>query len=177
MSLIDPDAVLSACLRVGRIILVALALGVLAFLGIAVFIRENNPRPVPDTPILTYVALAVAALQAILQGVLPGLVATGIRRQLVAGKWPPARPGRPVPPDDRSKLCALYITRLIIGAALVEGAAFLLLIAYLLEGSVLALAAAGVMLVIILLKFPTRTGLEGWLADQEELLRVERMPG
>src|SRR5262249_26537705 len=149
----------SACLRTGRIIIVALALGVLMFLGIAVFMRQDNPAPVPDLPILTYVALAVAAIQTVLQGILPGLVAGGMRRQLAAGKWPPPRPGWSVPPDDRGKLCSLYVTRLILGAALLEGAAFLLLIAYLLEGSVLTLAGAGLLLAMLLLKFPTRPGL------------------
>jgi hypothetical protein len=177
MSLTDQDAALSGCLRTGRILIGALALGVLTFLGLAVFVRQSNPAPVPDMPFLTYVALAVGALQAVLQGILPGLIGAGLRRQIAAGKWPPARPGQSVPPSDRAKLCALYLTRLIVGAALVEGAALLLLIAYLVEGSVLTLAGAGLMLAMLLVKFPTRPGLEGWLPDQEELLRRERMPG
>jgi hypothetical protein len=173
----DQDTQLSLYLRTMRIIVIALAMGVLAFLVVAVVIRQQNPnQPVPDPPIITITALGFAGLQLILQAVIPGLIATGLRRQLAAGKWP--RPGiLSVPADDVVKLCALYQTRLIIGAAIAEGAAFFLLIAYLLEGQLVALAGAAVMLALVLVRFPTRSGLEGWLSDQQEQLRQERMAG
>jgi hypothetical protein len=173
----DQDTRLSAHLRIMRIIVIALAMGVVIFLVVAVVLRQQNPnQPDPDPPIMSLTALGFAGLQLILQAVIPGLVTTWLRRQLAAGTWP--RPGiLPVPADDVGKLCLLYQTRLLVGAALAEGAAFFLLIAYLLEGQIISLAAAGVMLALVLARFPTRSGLEGWLSDQQEQLRQERMAG
>jgi hypothetical protein len=174
----DQDTRLSAHLRIMRILVIALAMGILTFLVVAIVVRQQDPnQPVPDPPIFTLTGLGFAGLQLILQAVIPGLVATRLRRQLAAGNWPRLQMSAPVPMDDVGKLCMLYQTRLIVGAALVEGAAFFLLIAYLLEGQIVALAAAAVMLALVLVRFPTQAGLESWLSDQQEQLRQERMAG
>jgi hypothetical protein len=160
-----------------RIIVLALALGVLSFLVIAVVVRTQNPQmQASRTGFLTYGALGIAALLVLLQAVVPALLANQLRRQLAAGKWPP--PGAAsTPADDFGKLCALYQTRLLLGAAMLEGGAFLLLIAYFMDGDVVALVGGGVMLALLLAKFPLRSAVEGWLADQQEMLRQERMAG
>src|SRR5437870_3616272 len=115
----DQDTRLSAHLRTMRILVIALAMGILTFLVVAVVVRQQNPnQPVPDPPIITITALGFAGLQLILQAVIPGLVANGLRRQLAAGTWPRPGMGQSVPADDVGKLCMLYQTRLILGAAL-----------------------------------------------------------
>jgi hypothetical protein len=173
----DQDTQLSLYLRTMRIIVSALALGVMTLFVVVVVMRQQNPnRPVPDPPIITFIALGFAGLQFVLQAVIPNLMAAGARRRIAAGQWPPGM-GASVPADDLGKLCMLYQVRLVVGAALVEGAAFFLLIAYLLEGQIVALAGAAVMLALVLVRFPTRSGLEGWLSDQQEQLRQERMAG
>jgi hypothetical protein len=174
----DQDTRLSAYLRTMRIIVIALAMGILTFLVVAVVIRLQNPnQPVPDPPIITLTALGFAGLQLVLQAVVPNRMAAGVRRRIAAGQWPPPGMRASVPADDVGKLCILYQVRLILGAALAEGAAFFLLIAYLMEGQIISLAAAGVMLALVLARFPIRSGLEGWLSDQQEQLRQERMAG
>ncbi len=171
----DQDALLSARLRVMRIVVLALALGVATFLVIVIVVRQQSgAQPAPDPPLLTYMALGFAALMTVLQAVIPGLMVTSGRRQIARGKWPAAGHG-PAPVDDAGKLCALYQVRLIVGAAMAEGAAFFSLIAYLTEGEVATLAAAAFMLVLVLLRFPTRFGLESWLAEQQERLQQDRM--
>ena len=174
----DQDRQLFVRLRIMRILVLAMALGVFIFLVIAGIVRHQAAdQPAVDMPMITFFALGFGGLQLVLQAVIPGLIATNLRRQLAAGKWPPARMGQAVPADDFGKLCLLYQTRLIIGAALAEGAALFLVMAYLIEGQLVALAGAAVMLVLVLTRFPTRPGLEGWLSDQQELLRQERMAG
>ena len=174
MNLPDEDTRLSLSLRVCRIIVLALIMGVVAFGVVAIVLRQDPNRPVAAEPFISYGALGVAALAVLLQAVVPGLMVTGMRRQIAAGKWPPAQTAHLIP-DDLGKLCALFQTRLIFSVAFMEGAAFFLLVAYLLEGSVLALAGAGVMLPLLLVKIPTRAGLESWLSDQQDLLRQDRM--
>jgi hypothetical protein len=173
----DSDARLSGRLLTMRILVIALALGVLSFLAVAVIVRVENPNlQASRTGFLTYGALGIAALLVLVQATVPALIATGLRWQLAAGKWP-APGAASTPADDFGKLCALYQTRLLLGAAMLEGGSFLLLIAYLMEGDVVALVGAGILLVLLLAKFPLRSAVEGWLADQQEMLRQERMAG
>jgi hypothetical protein len=176
MYALDQEARLSAYLRTMRIIVLTLAMGILAFGVVAVVIRLEGPnQPVPDPPLITFIGLPFAASLFVLQGVVPNLIAAGMRRRLAAGKWPPPGMAKSAPADDTGKLCMLYQVRLLIGAALAESAAFFLLIAYLLEGQIVALAGAAVMLALVLVRFPSRSGLEDWLSDQQEQLRQQRM--
>jgi len=138
--------------------------------------RDQNPAPPPPPPhVITYLALGFGALQIVLQAIVPSLLVNGLRRQLALGTWPRPRPGATVPPDDAGKLCLLFQSRTIVGGALAEGAAFFLLIAYLLEGQPIALGGAAVMLGLVLGRFPTRPGLESWLSAQQDLLSQERL--
>src|SRR5262249_35697195 len=116
----DSDARLSARLLVMRILVIALALGALSFLVVAVIVRTENPNlQASRTGFLTYGALGIAALLVLLQATIPALIAAGLRQQLAAGKWP-APGAASTPADDSGKLCALYQTRLLLGAAMLE---------------------------------------------------------
>jgi hypothetical protein len=67
----------------------------------------------------------------------------------------------------------VYPTALIVGAALLEGPTFLLSIAYFLEGLVLDLVAAGVLLGALAARYPTRARVVGWLERQLALIARE----
>src|SRR5207302_887654 len=58
----DGDTVLTPRLRTMQIILLALVGGVVTFLVIAVVYRSQGNAPAPAAPVVTYVALAYAAL-------------------------------------------------------------------------------------------------------------------
>jgi hypothetical protein len=75
--------------------------------------------------------------------------------------------------DLTEPLCGLYQTSMIIGDAFLEGAAFYFLIAYLVEGSPIALAGAGFFLIMLLFQFPTRTKVEAWIERQRGLIEEE----
>jgi hypothetical protein len=169
MSMPDHDAVLSPQLRTMRIILLALVLGVVIFFVIAVVMRGQGAQPAPPTPLLTYLGLGLAGVQIVLSALIPGLIVTGGRRQLAR------TPQSAAAPDDLRKLLGLYQTRLIVGSALLEGAAFFLLVAYLVEGDLAALGGVVVLVALLLVRFPTRPGLESWLAEQQERLSQERL--
>jgi hypothetical protein len=51
----------------------------------------------------------------------------------------------------------------IVGGAILEGAGFCNLTAYLIEGQMYSLALAGLLIVAILAGIPTRSALDGWL--------------
>ena len=69
---------------------------------------------------------------------------------------------------------AFYQTRMIVGAALLEGPAFFLLIAYLIERSPWSLAAAIFMILGVAAHFPTEQRVAEWVEQQMSLLEEER---
>jgi len=174
----DDDSVLAARLWTMRIILVALINGLVIFLVIAVVQQSQaNVAPIAE-PLLTYVALGYAAVGLIVSTVVPNVVAAAQRRRVARalGASMPAEPDADeVLPPDVGLWCGVYQTRLIIGAALLEGAAFFLLTAYFIEGNILGLAGAAVLIVLLLMKFPTRAGLQRWIDRQRALLDQERI--
>jgi hypothetical protein len=62
----------------------------------------------------------------------------------------------------------------IFAAAVLEGAAILLLIAHLVEDSPLSLGVAIVLIVVLAAHFPTESRVDGWIEDQTRLLDEER---
>jgi hypothetical protein len=176
MSHADQDAALDAALKTMRIIVGALAVGVVNFLGIALFIRSQNAAAPPEVPILSWVAVGCTALALALHVFLPGWVTKHLRQKLVQGKVPPVRinPAFAALPNQLGFLMGIYQTQMLVGAALVEGASFLSLIAYLLEGEWFSLLLAGLLLVVLIAKFPSHAGFALWLERQRELIEQER---
>jgi hypothetical protein len=162
----DAEQLLAAHLRTLRIIVGALLAGAATFAGIAIFLRaQGHMPPPPGVPIVSYVALGFGAIDLIARAVVPSAVVAGMRKgwaiapEVPLGNW-----------------LGLYVTRTIIGAALLEGATFMFLISYLLEGAPWALAAGVVFWgLLALLQFPTRDGVERWVDAQREALQQERM--
>ncbi len=183
MSEPNSDQVLPPRLFVMRIILFALVMGALVFLGVVVFLR-NAPNAQPPqnatAPLLTYLGIGFGLVMFVMHLFFPRVVVANTRRAIARGTWNPSGPRNPLTPEqirqlgDVGLLLALYQSQMIIGLALLEGATFFNLIAYLLEGDPSSLAVAGLLLVAMLWQFPTRTGLENFLVEQGELLRQAR---
>lgn len=177
MSLPAGQASFDARLRTMQIIAAAIVVGAVIFFAIALFVRLGGNRGAPaDRPILSYVALTVAVFDVFVYWFIPDLVAANTRRQIARGTWTPPQGPRnfPTPTTDAERLWIVFQNRLIIGLALLEGATFFLLIAYLAEGSFLALVPAWVFIIAMLMQFPTRVGVERWVEEQQQLLQEER---
>jgi hypothetical protein len=159
----DPIAVATAR---GHFIIVAFLAGQVALLAIVLVARAGGataPRPGgPNTPVLTYAAIAFAVALVPLSIFLPDRVIAGARQKLA----PKLRGSK----DRVEALVPLFLPWLIAGAALREGAAFLALIAYLIEGSPVALFLGLLLIVSVAFRFPTRVAFDHWLADQERRL-------
>src|SRR5262249_15847899 len=125
---------------------------------------------------ISYVGIAFAAGVLLLVGLLTSLMETGWRRQIARGNWPvlDSRAGEGQPSDDVWRWWTLYQTRMLIRAAPVEGAAFLNLIAFLVEGQAFSLGIALGLLLVLILQFPTRDGVERWIETQRERIAQER---
>jgi hypothetical protein len=180
--------------RASQVIVVSLAVGVVSFLAIVVFMVPA-PVSVPvdqvgaalppldrsRMPLLTYVALAAGAVALVTSFVVPKIFINYARKQVATDKWLPsaayasAHLDQSKTDQDAVVLAAIYQTQCIIGGAILEGVAFFAGIAYLIERNYIALGVAGVMLGFLLSRFPIKDRVIVWIEQQQERLRDERM--
>jgi hypothetical protein len=195
----EQDAIRSATLQ-GQIILGALAAGLVMFLVISTIINilptlgvaangAGNGRGAPAAvaaesplPIITSVAIAFGAVLLPVSFVVPGLVAKQQRRAFASAGMTASASPAPTPSGQSdtataplSGLPAAFLSQLIIGAAINEGAAFLALAAYLIEKNPIALAMAIVLIAGVIARFPTAGRVERWIEQQQEKLRKEQL--
>ena len=122
------------------------------------------PTKFREEPIL-YIALAMTVLAILARMVVPNVIEAAGRSALAAE--PSTHPGTPAYRSDLDgRLLALYQRRLIVAAALIDGPTFLLITAFMLEHSNLALIVAMVMIVLIAAHVPTQSRASKWLAQQ-----------
>jgi hypothetical protein len=150
------DPVTRVRLRVLRIIAGALLLGVIMFLAVAFFIvwarqKEGNPPPVEGPPLLTWVAVGLLVMNAVLSVV---MLRIGLRSN------PAGLPG--------------VQSALIMALAPLEAAGLMGGIAYLQEARPLALVVAGLALLLMLAHFPTDRRVQALLDRQKEILDQAR---
>jgi F0F1-type ATP synthase membrane subunit c/vacuolar-type H+-ATPase subunit K len=165
-------------LRVLRIVVVALCVGVLTALGILTWMRSRQPPPppFPGQPLLSWIGLAFAVLAVVGSQVVPGMLARSGRQRIareLAASGSTATLSVPGEAVRDPRWWGLYQTKMIVGCALLEGAAFYQAIAFLLEGEQWTAALAVALLVGIALHFPTRPGVEQWIEAQAEQARSE----
>lgn len=157
-----------------QIIVAALAAGLLAFLVVALVVSGGRPGAMGP---FSYLALGMAVLELFAWALYPGVLVWRGLKSLASGKPPTGQMGAtPVPVEvgDVGHLALLFTTRRIIAAAILEGVAFLNVIAYLVEGSRWTLLVAGVLFLMIAGHVPTRTRIEDWVVRQMETLEQMR---
>lgn len=174
------EGLFRAQIRVMQIITVGLVMGLVTFLGITIFMVWQQGKGLAkqhDLPIITYVALGFFVLQILLWQIIPNLVAKPSVIKIAQGTWIPSTQttGNPalIPASDQTKLAFVYQTRLIVGCALLESAGFLACIAYLLEADTVAIALAGIVLLLMLSCFPTPQRVQSWVEHQ--LMSIQEM--
>jgi hypothetical protein len=179
---IDLDRFLAPRLQTMRIILLALVLGCVFFLIVVLILRASNNLANDTAPMMTAMAFVFGAVSWVLSVVIPRRVAALWRKQIARGVAPSGQssPANPVAGEQRSgmedarSLCVLYQSQMIIGAAMLEGAIFFNLIAYMMEGDPFSLGVALALLLALIWRIPTRNGVENFLVEQGELLQQER---
>ncbi len=174
----ETSAALAGPIRVMQIIVGALVAGPLAFLVFALATRGENAKPREGVAIATYGAMSLAVCAISARMIVPNLIAASARKKIAGGKWQlvnedgvPDRPNDFIQKTgDAGKLCMVFQIRLIVASALLEGAAFLSIMAFMIEGQLFALVLACLLLMGILLGFPTASSVEHWIDDQLHLL-------
>ena len=171
-------------LRTGRIMVAALAMGVLMFLVMAAFVLRSGRPPVAEPwglgRFFTPFAIGFAALAVGLRLVLPRFVVGMSRKTLGSGKSPLPKSSRTggrgltLPEGDLGLVLGLWMLKTFTGAGILEGAAFFAVIAYVFEGTMISLVVGLILVVLLLASFPTRSGIEGFLQEQMERLQADR---
>jgi hypothetical protein len=77
--------------------------------------------------------------------------------------------------EKMQRLCQVWQTQLIVGVAVLEGAAFFNVVALISEKSFLSVAAIAVLLPLMLAKIPNRLKAEWWI--QENQREIESQSG
>ena len=131
---------------------------------------------------LTSVAMGFGAVTILEWMVIPRLIVASGRRRILRGRFSgrehPVRMLQSSAEDliartgDAGRLMQLLLTKTIVGCALLEGATFLLLVAYLAEGHIASLWCAAVLILAVAAHLPTRWGVVAWIEGQ--LRRLER---
>ncbi|HVW01755.1 MAG TPA: hypothetical protein VHB77_15495 [Planctomycetaceae bacterium] len=169
----EPELSVDAVLRIERIILLALVMGVVTFgviAGVMVFGQQQaNAQPVANAqlpnglPLISLIAVGFACVILVLQAVVPNMMVS-VRRKPIALQFH----------ISRADLLPLHQIRLIVGLALCEGAAFFNLVACIVEKQWWSIPIAGFLVIVMLAKFPTYHGIEEWTERQFELVERDR---
>jgi hypothetical protein len=162
----QPDA--AAVARTSQIIAGALTAGVVIFAVIAAVQGLAQPPDPEQQPIISYVGIFAAFMAAAAAMIVPINIAAAQRRNLPR---PPGAHGGGDPRD--TALRATFQTCLIVRLALLEGAAFLNLYAAMYERRWWGLAVAGLLLLFMLMNFPTYGRVEQFVRQQRELADLE----
>ena len=105
------------------------------------------------------------------------------RRAILNGTWQPSQvqgPQAAVLPEllkkcgDAGRLWMVFLTGTIIRSAIIEGAAFFMLVTYMVEQYPVAIAAAIVWIFFVAAQYPTRSKAMHWIEDQLNLLEQQR---
>lgn len=144
----------TAALLTLRIIAGALIMGVATFAAVTIFLVNDNPND--DWSLLFWLALGGTVLAIIMSQVMTAMVSRGaVTRDITV-----------------EKALAIYSQRVIVGMAILEGAAFFTLVIFLIEGQWLLLAATALLVVLMFIKFPSRGGLVRWIEERRQLAEL-----
>ncbi|MEM9701598.1 MAG: hypothetical protein AAF907_04050 [Planctomycetota bacterium] len=157
--LTETEAKLAPVVMTMRIIAGGLIGGVLVF-GAFVALQTFGTQPAPNevaAPTISYIGLGLAVLALIAHKPLGTLVAAG-----AAASNPAA-----------GNAIALYQTRLIVRLALLEGPAFVNLVALMLEQWTPGWLAVGLLLLAMLVEFPSAGSLRRFVESRRQLAALD----
>jgi hypothetical protein len=175
----EEAAYLRKLARTLQIVVGAMATGVVFFAAI-VWTIVPPPAVVPaGQPIITYVAAPFGFAAVSAAFFVPGLIQANFRRAIASGKPLATNIANQIPAPLREvgQLGIACQTVLIVRAALLEGAAFIALVAYMLERQTLSLVVAGGLLLVLLGGFPTRAKLEDAIEGERRAIEELRQLG
>lgn len=165
-------------LRVMQIIAVALIIGPCVFAFVVAMLPLEAEQ---QSQLIALIAAAFGAATIVLRTVIPPIVAGSQRRQRITPLFQGASGGDIGGDPERQSaretaersLYQVYQSKMIVEMALLEGAAFFNVIAYMIEEHWWSLVVAGALVVFMAGTFPTRGRVQAWVQDQLSLAELE----
>lgn len=148
-------------LRVMQIIAVALMMGVLMFFGVVLVSTKGEVFGQNGPSFLTMFAAAFAGVMVVSHIVVPLMVARS-QLKIATGQAPADQTVE----SRTSSLAAVFQVQLIIALALLEGAAFFNLIVLMTDKHVMSTVLVACLILLMVLKFPTRTKVSWWVQNR-----------
>lgn len=154
--------------RAMMIIWFAMILGVVVF-AIVAGVLGKNQQPQGDM-LLTLIGMGMAAFMFVVSLIVPNIVANQqFRAALQRGRFETEEEKKQAMNDLES----VFMTKFLIGMALLEGAAFLNLVFYIVEGKILAYIPVAILLAFMIALKPSQAKLEAWIRNQMENYNLE----
>ena len=150
-----------------QIIVGALVTGCLFFLVI-VLVVSSGMAAAGGMPLISYIAIGFAVMTLLARITIPRAILASGRRKILRQE------GHAAAADG---LLQLLPTATIVACAVLEGATFFLLVAYLIEQWLPALIVAVALIVLLALHMPTRSRVAHWIEGQLGLLLQEQQLG
>jgi hypothetical protein len=161
----ESDGVTTPMVRSLQIVVATLIAGVVVFAVLAVYIRSQNPAPMArPVPFISYLAIGFTTFMMLARILAVPVIARLSRKRLLAG-----------PPPSTRQVMEHFSARTIFGSALLEAAAFFMLLAYLTEGQPWTLAGGLAMAgLLAVMQFPTRPRVEAAIEADRRAIEDER---
>ncbi|MDA1231649.1 MAG: hypothetical protein O2856_12820 [Planctomycetota bacterium] len=156
---------LEGSIRGMQIITGALMTGVLVFSGVVFVTTEGRIDGPPE--MITMIAAGFAFLMLVNHFVIPPIIVKAQLKELVAAELHQKTDEERVP-----RCCGVYQTQMIIGFALLEGAAFFNLVAMMMEHCVASIVVVTLLVLLMMAKFPTRETVSFWVQDKLRELQI-----
>jgi len=140
--------------RISQIIAGALMMGVVVFACVAFFIAKGDG---PPFPVISLMAIGFAAVATVMRFVMPAIIVNGGKAQL-----------KQAAADEKPMVLAgLYQTKIIVVMAVLEGAAFFNLVAYMMEQQFWSYGAVAFLLGVMAISFPSQGQFESWAEEMK----------
>ena len=152
--------------RVLQIVSLALMQGILIFGAVAIWVNlENKPA---DKPVMVWIGLVIAVMAVVVRTIVGNFLRTGFCNAIDRTVWDELPPQK----QDEQLIGGMQ-TGQIIEFAILEGAAFINLVFYLLEKQTISLFVVGGLLGLMAVAFPTGSKVDHWVESQKQLINLE----
>jgi hypothetical protein len=143
--------------RISQIIAGALIMGVVTFACVASFVAQGEPA---KSPMIAFLGIGLAAMAVVVRFIVPTIIVNGGKARLKEAS----------DAERMSQLAGLYQTKMIVGMAVLEGAAFFNLIAYIIEKQFWSYGVVALLLAVMAISFPSQGQFESWAEEMKREL-------
>lgn len=150
-----------------QVISLGLLTGVLMFLAVVLLTTQGNFAGKAD--VLTVIGVGMGLLMMGMHFAVPPLLAGAQLKQAAASGLL-----QQTAEEQLQQCCGIYQLQLIVGLALLEGAAFFNLVALLTERSQVSLGVVAVLLSLMAMKLPTVSRVTFWMENQLRQLQLNQ---